>query len=243
MPALPGLGDAPLQDMTLESLTSAVRYHAWLRDLAAPFLGEYPMEVGSGLGDYAAAFLAAGVPRMTLSDVEAVRLGALRARFADDARVDVVELNLARPLARQHSAVFAFNVLEHIEDDAGALRNAASMVRDDGAVIMLVPAFSFAMSDFDRKVGHMRRYTKRSLRRAFEEAGLEIEVLHYVNAPGLLAWFVGMRLLRQTPTDGLPVRLWDRLIVPVARALETRIRPPFGQSVFAVARRRSPAHA
>lgn len=54
--------------------------------------------------------------------------------------------------------------------------------------------------------------------------------------PGLLAWFVGMRLMRMTPQDGPTVRLWDNAVVPVARALENRVRVPFGQSVFAVGR-------
>ena len=65
---------------------------------------------------------------------------------------------------------------------------------------------------------------------------LPIAVRHYVNAPGLAAWFVGMRLLRMTPHDGPTVRLWDRIVVPAARAVESRVRPPFGQSVFAVGR-------
>ena len=65
---------------------------------------------------------------------------------------------------------------------------------------------------------------------------MRVERLHYVNAPGLLAWFAGMRVLRMTPQDGPTVRLWDRFVVPAARAVEGRVRLPFGQSVFAVGR-------
>jgi hypothetical protein len=39
----PVLGDSQLQSETLESLTSAVRYHAWLTSLASPFLGDHPI--------------------------------------------------------------------------------------------------------------------------------------------------------------------------------------------------------
>ena len=133
-----------------------------------------------------------------------------------------------------HSSYVAFNVLEHIPDHVGALRAAHRLVRPGGRVIMLVPAFEFAMSEFDRRVGHVRRYTKRSLAQAYRDAGLELERLHYVNAPGLPAWFVGMRLLGMTPGDGALLRIWDSVVVPCARAVESRVRPPFGQSVFAV---------
>jgi hypothetical protein len=63
-----------------------------------------------------------------------------------------------------------------------------------------------------------------------------VERLHYVNAPGLLAWFVGMRLLKLTPGEGPLLKVWDGAVVPVARAVESKVRPPFGQSVFAVGR-------
>jgi hypothetical protein len=103
-------------------------------------------------------------------------------------------------------------------------------------VVVFVPAFPFAMSDFDRAIGHYRRYTKDAARRAFADAGLVVEELRYVNVPGLAAWTVGMRLLRMRPRDGLVLRGWDRAVVPVARRVENRVSPPFGQSLLAVSR-------
>jgi SAM-dependent methyltransferase len=232
----PVSGDSELQSFTLESLSSAVNYHPWLCDLVRPYLGDDPLEIGSGLGDYARSWLDSGSPRMTVSDLDPHRLDVLRERFAGDPRVDVAMLDVFTAAPAQHSCVVGVNVLEHIEDDTGALRAAARLVRPGGAVVMFVPAFTFAMSDFDRQVGHYRRYRTRSLATAYRAAGLEVERVHYVNAPGLLAWYAGMRLLKMTPQDGFTVRVWDKLVVPVARALERRVRPPFGQSVFAVGR-------
>jgi len=230
------LGDSGLQSSTLESLTSAHRYHRWLTDLARPYLGEHPVELGSGLGDYAASWLDDGLGRITVTDVDASRLGRLRQRFAGDERVEVLGLDVFDPPEREHSCFVAFNVLEHIPDHVGALRAAHRLLRPGGAVVMFVPAFEIGMSEFDRAVGHVRRYRLAGLRAAYEQAGLRLERLHYVNAPGLLAWVVGMRLLRMTPGDGPAVRVWDRCVVPVARAVERRVRPPFGQSAFAVGR-------
>jgi hypothetical protein len=101
---------------------------------------------------------------------------------------------------------------------------------------MFVPAFEFAMSNFDRSVGHVRRYTKAILGAAFRDAALEPSVLRYVNAPGLPAWFVGMRLLRMTPGDGPILKFWDSTVIPAARAIEGHVAPPFGQSLLAVAK-------
>jgi SAM-dependent methyltransferase len=235
-PAAAVLGDSAAQTRSLEEVGAAVHYHAWLTDLARPWLGDHPVELGSGLGDYAQRWLDRGLARITVTERDPGRLAGLRARFADDPRVDVQDLDVLDAPAGNHSAFVAFNVLEHIADDVGALGAAHRLVAPGGHVVMFVPAFGFAMSDFDRRVGHVRRYTRASLRRAFDDAGLEVVRLHYVNAPGLPAWFVGMRLLRMTPGAGPLLRVWDGAVVPVARAVESLVRPPFGQSVLGIGR-------
>ncbi len=174
--------------------------------------------------------------RLTVSDLDPVLLERLRERFADDPRVSVREVDLLDAPAAQHSAFVALNVLEHIEDDVAGLAAAARLLRPGGAVIVFVPAFEFAMSQFDRAIGHYRRYTVDTLGTAMTKAGLEPEEVRYVNAPGLLAWTVGMRLLRMQPREGAVLRSWDRVVIPAARRIEARWRPPFGQSVLAVAR-------
>jgi SAM-dependent methyltransferase len=227
-------GDTVLQSFTLESLASAVNYHRWVEDLAAPHLGEDPLEVGAGLGDYAAAWVVRGQQHMTISEADSSRLAYLRSRFAENSHVMVRELDLTSGESGAHSAVVAINVLEHLDDHVSALRAMSAQLRPGGKVIIFVPAFPFAMSRFDRAVGHFRRYRKHTLAKAFTDAGLDVDLVRYVNAPGLFAWFVGMRVLRMTPQDGATVRLWDRFVIPLARAVEARRQPPFGQSVFGV---------
>jgi SAM-dependent methyltransferase len=227
---------ASVQHSVLEALESARNYNAWLASLALPHLGDDPLEVGSGRGTYTALWLGTGIERFTATEIDPELVAHLRDRFSDDDRVTVAELDLLDAPPANHSAVVALNVLEHIADDVAGLRSASRLVRPGGAVILVVPAFSLAMSRFDRDIGHYRRYTAKTLRSAFSEAGLTVEELRYMNAPGLLAWTVGMRLLRMTPREGSVLRVWDSVVVPPTRALERRWRPPFGQSLFAVGR-------
>jgi SAM-dependent methyltransferase len=231
----PPLGDPALQTQTLESLTTAVNYHRWLTDLARPHLGDHPIELGSGLGDYAEAWLARGVPEITVTEIDEGRLAILRQRFQGRPEVHVRCIDVFAPTPARHSAFVAFNVFEHIPDDVAALRAAHLLVRPGGAVVIFVPAFELAMSRFDRKVGHVRRYTRRSLGQSMSAAGLVVDDIRYVDLPGLAAWIVGMRLLRMTPEDSPLMRLWDRVVVPVARLIESHVRAPFGKSLIAVA--------
>jgi SAM-dependent methyltransferase len=228
--------DRHLQHCVLDSLAGARNYISWLCSLAQPHLGDDPIEVGAGTGDYAATWLADGLERLTVTEADSELLAALRSRFAGDERVTVRYLDLTEAAESQHSALVAFNVLEHIEDDAAALRGAKALVRPGGTIVLFVPAFEFAMSQFDRAIGHCRRYRKSTLASVLHRAGIPVEQLHYVNAPGLLAWLVGMKLLRRHPREGFVLTTWDRFVIPAARRLESLRAPPFGQSLLAIGR-------
>lgn len=228
-------GDTGLQSEILEDLVEAVHYRRWLVDLALPHLGDDPLEVGSGLGHYAADWAACGVPRWTASEADPGRLALLRRRFAGDPVVRVRELSVPIAETAAHSSVVAYNVLEHVPDDVAALRAFAGLLRPGGRVVLVVPAFPSAMSRFDRAIGHQRRYRRRTLRAAAEAAGLRVEVLHHVNSLGLLGWYVAVKALRGRPRAGLLLSTYDRGVVPWLRRLEARAAPPFGQSLLLVA--------
>jgi hypothetical protein len=237
-------GDSSLQTEVLEDLSDARAYRRWLADLARPYLGPHPVEIGSGRGDHALEWTDS-VDRLTCTEADHGRFKSLAARFADHEVIQVRHLLLGDDAgighgAGGHSAAVAFNVLEHIPDDVAALQAMGSLVQPGGAIVLVVPAFPSAMAQFDRAIGHQRRYTRASLGTALRDAGLEIEQLRYVNPIGLLIWYVVVKALRVTPGNGLALRLYDRTVVPVARALD-RFAAPFGQSVFAVARVPHPA--
>ncbi len=222
------------QSVVLEDLTEAVNYRHWLADLARPYLGDHPIEIGSGLGHYATEWLPS-VQQITVTEADPPRLAVLEQRFRGDPRVTVRELTLPTQHQGEYSAFVALNVFEHIEDDVAAMRSAASLVRSGGAVVILVPAFNGAMSRFDREIGHYRRYTTAMMRSKVEAAGFSAEVVRYVNPLGLIGWWAVCKVLRRHPKNGPLLRLYDRMLVPVLRALD-RGRPAFGQSVFCVIR-------
>ena len=229
-------GDSALQTDVLEDLVEARCYRRWLVDLALPHLGDEPLEIGSGLGHYAADWAASGVPRLTASEADPDRLAVLTERFADQPAITVCELTVPISLTAEHSAVVAINVLEHVPDDVGALKAFTGLLRPGGRVVLVVPAFPSAMSAFDLAIGHQRRYRRQTLRTALEQAGLQIEVLHHVNSIGLLGWYVAVKALKGRPKAGVLLTAYDRGVVPCLRRLEARRPPPFGQSLFAVAR-------
>jgi SAM-dependent methyltransferase len=218
---------------TLDNLDGAHNYANWIVALMAPYLRGHILEVGAGHGTFTGLLAEFGpVTATELSERAVVLLGE---RYAGSDRITV------RPAAELGDATFdtalMINVLEHIEDDVGALHSLRARLCEGGHVVVFSPAFNALYSAFDADIGHYRRYTRASLRSTIRDADLELVDLRYVNAPGALAWYLVATRLGQRPTEGWLTRLYDRAAVPVVRRIEGRVQPPFGQSLLAVARR------
>ena len=79
-----------------------------------------------------------------------------------------------------YDMVCAFEVLEHIEDDKGALAEWVTHIRPGGHLVLSVPAFQERFGPMDRHAGHFRRYSPEELTHRLEEAGLgEVDITVY----------------------------------------------------------------
>jgi SAM-dependent methyltransferase len=229
-------GDRQVQCGVLVALSECRNHRTWFAEFAKPYLGDHPVEIGSGLGDYAREWIPL-VSRFTATDADEAMVVGLKKELARYPNVDVRQIWLPTTAAAEYSCLISYNVLEHIEDDVGALRSMAGLVRRGGYIVLVCPAFPFAMSPVDIATGHVRRYTGRSMRTALTEAGLEVVDLRYANSLGLICYYAFTSLLRRQPSTGGTMTFYDRIVVPAVRGAERLIRrPPFGQSVVAVAR-------
>lgn len=224
-------------ERTLEELDANVpNYNEWLRTMVAPAAVGKVIELGAGMGTFSLALLQSAdhVVAVEPSDRGNVSLSAV---VKDNERLTRVHgyASDAVHLGPFDGAVMS-NVLEHIPDDEGTLHELRAMVRPGGLVAVYSPAFMLLMSDFDRSIGHVRRYRKGELCARFERAGFEIVEARYVNLPGFFAWLFVSRLLGKRPTDSGLSRLYDRFVVPATRWIESHVRPPFGQSVLVIGR-------
>jgi len=223
---------------TLEIMSAAPRYNAWQYSRIAPYLGQRVCEIGAGIGNLSALMLEERRELAVLTDIDPYYRGILHERFAARPEVRVEPLTLPDPVAARHlrdyrlDTAFALNVVEHIEDDIGALRSIATMLEPGGRAVILVPAFQALYGSLDRDLGHFRRYTRRSLARVMQAAGFRMERTFYFNAVGCLGWWWNGRVRR---IDRIPVgqlRSFDSL-VPLLR-VEDAIPLPAGQSVIGI---------
>ena len=141
-----------------------------------------------------------------------------------------------------YDLIAALDVIEHIEDDAAALRSIAEKLKTGGKFVMTVPAHAWMWSAHDVVNHHQRRYSRRALRDLVEASPLRLDKIGYFNSL-LFPLAVAERLSsRLRGTDGADVKLPPaplntalEAVFASERHLVARLPLPPGLSLFAVA--------
>lgn len=170
-----GPADANMPEDMLVKTFDRVRSHPWWRArarLAVAILRKERitapakvMDVGCGWGVNLEALEGAGYA-VTGLDISR-RILKLIDRV--DRRLVQADLNQELPRTETfYDSALALDVIEHVDDDRGAIRRMADLLRPGGTAVISVPALPELYSKFDEIQGHRRRYTPESLRAAFD---------------------------------------------------------------------------
>jgi len=204
------------------------------------------LEIGCGSGAVL-AHLQRGCPqleRLAGADAHVEALGFAAARVGDGVRLFQVEATRL-PWREEYDVVGAFDVIEHVRDDVGALAELRSAVRAGGGLLVTVPQHPWLWSRHDEVARHVRRYRGRELTRRLQAAGFRI-VMQSSFVSLLLPVMLASRYLERSrprpETEGLVVSgIANRclyLAMRVERALiELGGRFPIGGSLIVAARR------
>lgn len=220
------------------------RYADWIMRPLLPHIHGRVLEIGAGIGTIADRYVDRTTSAVLLEpaqNLHAMLATRMRPRphvqttcgFLDEVvgrQVDGVDFALG-----SFDTVVMVNVLEHISDDIGTMALVRSLLRPHGRVVVFVPALPRLFGSYDEKVGHVRRYTKRSLRGLVTMRDFRVSELAYVDLLGMAPWFVSGRLLRQQEVGQRSAQIYDRAAVPVCRVVDRLTGPPVGKNLRCVA--------
>lgn len=205
--------------------------------------GDRILDVGCGTGATLAALSAVAAPVGLDTSMTALRF----CRSRDP--LPLVEARSIEIPFRDGSfhAVLALDLMEHVEDDGGTLRELERVCRPGGIVLITVPAFGFLWSEHDEALHHLRRYRARDIRDRMREAGIEVLNLSYVVSFLFLPIALYRLAGRLVGSRGKPETTLKRVPGPVNQLLywvlrlEAHLVPtlrfPFGVSIVCVGRK------
>jgi SAM-dependent methyltransferase len=223
----------------LDVFKLAGNWKRYWSSVVGPYVGGTVLEVGAGVGANAPYLVNDRVTRLVSLEPDGRFAAQLEAaaqtlRAGHTADIDVRH-GLVRdlPPGDRFDTIVYLDVLEHIEFDRDEVAAAAHRLNPRGHLVVLAPAFQQLYSEFDRAIGHYRRYTAATLK-ALTAPQLAVVHVRYLDALGAgLSAANRLVLARATPSMA-NILFWDRCIVPVSRIADHVLGRFVGRSVVCV---------
>lgn len=149
--------------------------------------------------------------------------------------------NVATKISKKNIAdvVYSSNVLEHIEDDFHALKEINSLLKRNGKLILLLPAFNFLFSQHDINVGHYRRYNKKTIINLLNTSGFLVEKYQYIDCLGGIAnLIIKFKSNINLGVNVKAIKFFDTYIFPMSLFLDLFFHKIFGRNILVVAKKK-----
>jgi SAM-dependent methyltransferase len=226
----------------LEAMSFAVNYHKWILDEFRPFLGKRVVEVGAGTGSFSELILQESIDSLSLVEPSEMfeSLTTNVDQIKNNTRVDFYKSIFSEVAAeildkQKPDSIIYVNVMEHIENDRLELDHIRRTLGKGGRCFIFVPALMSLYGEFDRKIGHFRRYTKPEVEEKCQSAGFKILKSKYFDLAGIVPWFVKYKMLKSDSLDSGAVTLYDKMAIPFVKGMEKFVNVPIGKNVLLIA--------
>tara|TARA_B100000035_G_C20937480_1_gene525874 strand:+ start:43 stop:720 length:678 start_codon:yes stop_codon:yes gene_type:complete len=208
----------------------ARNYRNYQLDLIRKFVGGNILEVGPGRGEIIENFISAD-NKITMIDTDEEMCKVIRERFKNS-DVKILNSNISS-LEEKFDTILYMDVIEHIENDIKELDQAISKLNKNGKLVIIVPAFSILFSDFDKSVGHFRRYTKKNFFN-YKNSEVKLRNLKYFDSLGFFILFLSKILKFKGNSKAVfGIKVWNMLI-PISRLIDKIIFHSLGKSLICV---------
>lgn len=225
----------------LEIFAHAKNWKTYVRATILRYLAGEVLEVGAGIGAATQIFYDGSQQRWVCLEPDAKLADEIPVQnLPHPERCQVRSGTLPDLGAEEHfDCIVYMDVLEHIEDDSGELRQAATHLKPSGHLVVLSPAMPWLFTEFDSRIGHYRRYTKATLR-GVAPGSLEEQTCRYLDSMGVLASLGNRLLLHSSTPRKSQILMWDRFLVPVSRFVDPVLASLFGRSILGIWKKPAP---
>tara|TARA_B100000989_G_C19419306_1_gene417901 strand:- start:117 stop:815 length:699 start_codon:yes stop_codon:yes gene_type:complete len=204
-------------------------------DLIKKFISGNVAEIGPGNGIFSEYYLDY-CDKLDLFEPDKNLYSKLNDKLTSLKKITVIndKLNIT---TNTYDVILYLDVLEHIEDDEKEIYKAHKALKKGGYLVINVPAFQFLYSDFDKDVGHIKRYTKKDIRSLVSNYNFEIIKLNYYDSIGFFLSFLSKMISSNYKKNfEEKIKIWNSLI-PASRILDKIFISSFGKSLIVVAKK------
>lgn len=221
----------------LEVFTKAFNWKNYLKAHLIPHIGKQVLEVGSGPAINTPYFLHKSVEQWICLEPDGQYIQDIHEKIRAGTLPEVVKPLHGTiehlPGDASFDTILYLDVLEHIENDRMELQQVVKFLKPNGHLIILAPAFPVLFSNFDRNIGHYRRYTRKSLKAAIPSGFREL-TCHYLDFSSIPVSLAARYLFTSGRPTPAQIRIWDSCFVPISRIMDPIVGYSSGKSLIGI---------
>ena len=201
------------------------------------YINSSVLEIGPGTG-HNVQYYKNRASQITLLETNKNLANSLKSKFDEDKKIIVLNTDI-HIQEKTFDTIMYMDVLEHIEDDKNEINRALEQLKPGGNIIFFVPAYQFLYSDFDKAIGHVKRYNKRFFISFNKNEKISIIGLKYFDSIGFFMAVLNKLINKdKKETIGLGVKIWDKLIF-LSKIMDLIFLNKFGKSLLCIMKKNS----
>lgn len=226
------------QGLELDLFRHATRWKAYFSKHLQKYIHGDVLEIGAGHGVNSPFLIHSKCETWTTVEPDTKNHQIIRSQLVN------IEIPLSHclgtidliPISKKYDCILYIDVLEHIQNDEEELQKAQLRLKPGGSLVVLCPAHNFLFSEFDRSIGHYRRYNK-SMYQKLDILDLKLINCFYLDSLGLLMSAGNRFILKKSNPSLANIQFWDKSIVPLSKILDPIFAYSIGKSIVGIWRK------
>tara|TARA_A100001015_G_C15032988_1_gene734351 strand:- start:2225 stop:2905 length:681 start_codon:yes stop_codon:yes gene_type:complete len=200
--------------------------------LVKDYIGNKILEVGPGTGNFAENFFLKKAENIYLTEINKDLAIGLENKFKGNKNVNILSKKI-NEIDMSFNTICYFDVIEHIEFPKKELIEALNKLEKNGYLVVIVPAYNYLFSDYDRAVGHYRRYEKKFFIDYIKENNLKCEKLIYFDSIGYMFLLLNKIIKSKKKSVSFATFIWN-LLIPISKIIDLLTFNSFGKSLLCI---------
>jgi hypothetical protein len=218
----------------LELFEKAKNWKLYFSSNIKPYISGEVIEVGAGIGGTIQFLINDNVTSWLCYEPDKNLFERLRRKNWKSRSIPIIFKNdVLERSSKMADTILYIDVLEHIEKDKEEVKMAFSKLRNGGHLIILVPAFNYLFNEFDKSIGHFRRYDKGMIKELLPEKS-SLLILKYLDSLGFLSSVANKLFLKQTYPKPAQIKFWDNILIPISKVVDPVFLNSFGKTLIVV---------
>ena len=189
------------------------------------------LEVGAGCGSFTRDYIDNKI-NATLTETDNKNFEDLKKNFIDNKNIKINNKTIFE-IEDKFDTILYLHVLEHIEDDYKELKEVETKLNKGGHLIIMVPRHQKLYSNFDKSIGHFRRYEMNFFEKNF--FNLNRKLLKSLDSFGYFLYFLNKLFFKNEKFPSkFKIFIWDKIFTPFSIALDMITNYKIGKCIIAV---------